>query len=121
MLQKSKIALLFLLVFIMLNSLAVWAFSFLSFFELFLIYLINLIPVGLLIYIMQKKVKQGKTNVGFIFLGAMPFKIIYIFASLLLIKKYLKLSTPFLINYLLVYFLLLYLSIFLGTRFLSQK
>lgn len=119
--QKSKCAIRLFLSIVMLNSIAVWAFSFLSFGQLALIYLINLFPILLLVFYMRAQTKKKANNAGFIFLFFVLIKILYLFLFLLSYNYFVGLSQVFLINFIFVYLSLLYLSIFVGIGFLSKK
>lgn len=70
---------------------------------------------------MKWKKEKGNTKIGFIMLAAIPIKMFYILIGLFLLNKHLGLNFSFFLNFILVYLLLLYLSIFIGVRFLSKK
>ncbi len=110
-----------LFIMIMLNSLAVWAFSFLSWGELFWVYLVNAIPFFLLWFLMKRQSKRKVNKGGFVFMYFILAKFVYILTFLFIYDKIQGFSNAFLANFLIVYLILLYLSIFIGIRFLSKE
>lgn len=110
-----------LFIMIMLNSLAIWAFSFLSWGELFWVYLVNTIPFFLLWFLMKRQSKRKVNKGGFVFMYFILAKFVYILTFLFIYDKIQGFSNAFLANFLIVYLILLYLSIFIGIRFLSKE
>ncbi len=119
--QKSRIGIVIFLCAIVLNSVAAEVFSFLSFQQILLIYVVNLLPIALFIFQMRRQQQQGKIKGGFVFLYFMLFKFLYILSFLFIYNRKFVMSKVFLMNFLLVYLMFLYLSIFIGVGFLSEK
>ncbi len=119
--QRNKVGVLVLFCAMVLNSLVAFVFPFLSFQKILLIYVVNFLPVALFILLLRRQRRQGKVRGGFVFLYLMLFKFIYILSFLFIYNRKFTISREFLINFLLVYLIFLYLSIFIGVGFLSEK
>lgn len=112
---------LFLVFLIMLNSLAVWALSFIGYTELIWIYAINLVPVALMIATIYMFLLLGKKNAGFIFLSFVVVKFLFFLLFLYLYDIKFGITRIFILNFVVVYAFLLFQSIFIVTKFLIKK
>ncbi len=116
-----KKILIFIGVILMLNSSAVWAFSLFSYGQLSLIYLVNGLPIFVLFLLMQRQSRQKVNKSGFVFLFMILIKMIWILSFLFFFDKKVGISKVFLGNFLIVYFIFLFLGVFIGIRFLFDK
>ncbi len=119
--RRNKIGVLVCCCFLTLNCIVTLLFSFLTFQKILLIYIVNFLPIALLVFLLWRQQKQGELRGGFIFLYLVLFKIVYILSFLFFYSRMFVMSKTFLINFLLVYLLFLCLSIFIGIGFLSDK
>lgn len=106
---------------IMLNSCAVWAFSFISCRELILIYVANLVPFIILFCVGYIYLRLGRTKLVFVFLYFIFVKLFIFLVFLYLYNRIYGITPAFMLNFVIVYIFFLFQSIFITTKFLIKK
>ncbi len=116
-----RFILLFLMLILMLNSAAVWAFSLFSYVALSFLYLVNFLPFLMTFSLLKWQSAKKHSNLGFIFLFTIFCRVSFVLIALWLFDKNVGISKIFLGNFIIVYLIFLYLNVFIGARLLSER